>query len=103
MSCIEAVGLDKKSFTDNQWSQVEDQFNFLDETLETIFKTTFEEALRVRKVITLQDKILIVELESSIRDLIPALDIKMIGFQSRKKVGLKQGQCVVILKEAKNG
>lgn len=104
MSSIDVVGLDKTLFTEKQWGQLDDQFKFLDETIEVIFKTTFSESLQVKKVTVSEDKYLIfVELTSRSKCLIPALDIKMINFQSRKKIGLKEGDCVVFLKEVKNG
>lgn len=98
----QVVDLDVACFGDKQRLQVCSQLDFLDQTLANIFKTDSKEAFSKCNA-TLKGSTLVLELVANARDLVPALDIKLIGFQVKKKIGYKESDLVLVLKEVKDG
>lgn len=94
--------VDEQHWPDHQVIQYSDQINFIVDTLKRVFKLELKDAFEHSKL-TRKGDLVILEVKSAVRDLVPALDIKLIGFQSKKKIGCKVGDLVVVLREVKNG
>lgn len=102
MGSVQGVDVSLSGLTAKQSKQYTTQVDFLKESLNNIFKTTMQEAFS-NVVVTQRSGLILWEVKSNVRDLIPALDIKLISLQNVKRIGLKEGDVVLVIREMKNG